>query len=162
MTDTVLGGDQIRDPVGLREFGETTVGRDACRTPMQWSAEAGAGFTASGVEPWLPFGEHTAVNVETQKDDPDSFLNFTRSLIQLRKESEDLKAGAYEEMDSPPGTWVYRRGENLIVALNMSDGIATVKEVEGTVRASTAAGRIDEYAPGRIDLQPLQGVVIVQ
>jgi hypothetical protein len=44
----------------------------------------------------------------------------------------------------------------------MSDGIATVKEVEGTVRASTAAGRIDEYAPGRIDLQPLQGVVIVQ
>ncbi|MGH2774188.1 MAG: alpha-amylase family glycosyl hydrolase [Actinomycetota bacterium] len=160
MTDTRLRRDQIRDPVGLRTFGEVTVGRDGCRTPMQWSAEPGAGFTAPGVEPWLPFGEHSAVNVEAQRDDPDSWLNFTRSLIQLRKESDDLRSGAYEELDSPIGTWVFRRGEGTVVALNMGDGIATIEEVEGTVRASTAGGRIDEHVPGRIDLQPRQGVVV--
>jgi glycosidase len=102
------------------------------------------------------------VNVAAQRDDPDSFLNFTRSLIQMRRESEDLRAGAYEEMDSPDGIWAYRRGDNVTVALNLSDEIGTVKDIEGMVRASTAGGRIDEYAPGRIDLQPFQGVVVVQ
>ncbi|CAN5726672.1 alpha-amylase family glycosyl hydrolase [soil metagenome] len=161
MTDTRLRRDQIRDPVGLRTFGEFTVGRDGCRTPMQWNDEPGAGFTAPGVKPWLPLGEHSAVNVEAQRDDPDSVLNFTRSLIQLRKESDDLRTGAYQEVDSPDGTWVYKRGDNVVVALNLSDGIAAVEGTEGTIRASTAAGRIDEHAPGRIDLQPRQGVVIV-
>jgi alpha-glucosidase len=160
MTDTHIGPDQIKDPVGMHTSSEG--GRDGCRTPMQWNADRGAGFTDSGVEPWLPFGDYAAVNVDAQRGDPDSFLNFTRSLIQLRKVSEDLRAGAYEEMDSPDGTWAFRRGDDVIVALNLSDEIGTVKDIEGTVRASTAAGRIDEYAPGQIDLQPFQGVIVVQ
>lgn len=161
MTDTRLRPDQIKDPVGLRTFGEVPNGRDGCRTPMQWNAQPGAGFTAPEVEPWLPFGEHSVANVEAQKDEPDSFLNFTRLLIQLRKESDDLRVGAYQEMDSPDGTWVYKRGHNLVVALNLSDEIAAVEGIEGTIRASTTGGRIDEHVPGRIDVQPRQGVVIV-
>jgi len=44
----------------------------------------------------------------------------------------------------------------------MSDDIVTVEGLEGTVRVSTAPGRIDEYAPGRLDLQPWSGVVVVE
>ena len=32
-------------------------GRDAMRTPMQWRDGPGGGFTAPGVQPWLPFGD---------------------------------------------------------------------------------------------------------
>ena len=72
-----------------------------------------------------------------------------------------LVDGTYEAIDSPAGTWVYKRGPATVVALNFGDDVAAIEEVEGLVRLTTAPGRIDEYAPGRIDLQPLQGVVIV-
>ena len=50
-----------------RRFRAATATR--CRTPMQWSAEPGAGFTEAGVEPWLPFGDTEAHNVAAQRDD---------------------------------------------------------------------------------------------
>ena len=45
-------------------------GRDGARSPMPWSAEPGAGFSAPGVEPWLPLGELAGVNVAEQRADP--------------------------------------------------------------------------------------------
>lgn len=160
MPATALESDQLKDPVGIRPWADE--GRDAARTPMQWSSERGAGFITGSAEPWLPFGDFEAVNVEAQRGDPDSFLEFTRSLIWLRRESSDLTDGAYVEGEGPAGVWVFKRGEKTVVALNMSDDIATVQGVEGTVRASTAPGRIDEHAPGRLDLQPWSGVVVAE
>ncbi|MGH2790540.1 MAG: alpha-amylase family glycosyl hydrolase [Actinomycetota bacterium] len=162
MPATRLERDQLRDPVGIRPWAAGGEGRDSGRTPMQWSPKPGAGFTKAKAEPWLPFGDIEAVNVEAQRDEPDSFLEFTRSLIRLRKESSDLTDGAYVEGEGQAGMWVFRRGEKTVVALNMSDDIVTVEGLEGTVRVSTAPGRIDEYAPGRLDLQPWSGVVVVE
>ena len=65
------------------------------RTPMPWSAAPGAGFTEPGVEPWLPFGDLAAANVEDQRRDPGSTLSFTRDLIQLRAAIPELRTGAY-------------------------------------------------------------------
>ena len=58
--------------------------------------------------------------------------------------------------------WVFRRGEKTVVALNMSDDIVAVEGIEGNVAASTAPARIDEHAPGRLDLQPWSGLVVVE
>lgn len=161
MPDVDIPRARLKDPVGIGRWPRDK-GRDACRTPMQWTSEPGGGFSSDpGVESWLPYGDYEAVNVADQRDERDSHLSFTRHLIAARKAMDDLARGGYEELDSPKGTWVYRRGENTVVALNFSDEILTVTDVEGVVRLTTAPGRIDEFAPGRIDLQPLQGVAIV-
>ncbi|MGH2698793.1 MAG: alpha-amylase family glycosyl hydrolase [Actinomycetota bacterium] len=161
MPDVQLERDQLRDPVGIQRWPQDE-GRDACRTPMQWSDEAGAGFTAGGVEPWLPFGDFEKTNVARQRSETDSHLGYIRHLIRARKNLPGLQAGGYEEIDSPLGTWVFRRGDDTVVALNFSDELMTIEGVRGPVRLTTAPGRIDEHAPGQIDLQPLQGVVMVE
>ena len=44
------------------------MGRDPCRTPMQWTAGANAGFSV--VEPWLPVADNfTEINVEAEATD---------------------------------------------------------------------------------------------
>ena len=69
------------------------------RTPMQWSAAPGAGFT-SGI-PWQPANlDYTTVNVAAQEDDPDSLLNQYRSLVHLRTQHGALRTGAYLPLSS--------------------------------------------------------------
>lgn len=160
MPSTPLESDQLKDPVGIRPWSDDE-GRDACRTPMQWSAERGAGFTTADAEPWLPFGDPEKVNVQAQRGDPESFLEFTRSLIRFRSESSDLTEGAYVEGEGPPGTWVFTRGEATVVALNMSDHRVRVPGAKGTVRVSTDPDRVGEQVRGGLDLQPWSGVAIV-
>lgn len=160
MPDVAIQRDRLRDPIGIKRW-PNDKGRDACRSPMQWSGEPGAGFSEPGVEPWLPYGDFESVNVETQRREVDTHLGFTRHLIRSRKEVPGLVLDSYEELESPQGSWVFRRGEQTVVALNFSDDVLTVEGVEGVVRLTTAPARIDEFAPGRIDLQPLQGVVVV-
>jgi alpha-glucosidase len=86
---------------------------------MQWRAGPGAGFTAAGVEPWLPIGVADVRNVESQRADPDSILSLTRELIALRS-STGLGTGAFRTLSRHPGVWSWRIG-NLIVTANMTD-----------------------------------------
>lgn len=96
--------------------------RDNARTPMQWSAEAGAGFTQG--KPWLGInGNYTRINRAAQAGDPGSVLNCYKKLIALRAGSETLKYGAFEPLYSRGGLIVYRRkreGESYTIALNFS------------------------------------------
>ena len=58
--------------------------RDNARTPVQWNSEKNAGFTQG--TPWLMVNpNYTSINVESQKQDPDSVLSFYKELIALRK-----------------------------------------------------------------------------
>ncbi len=71
--------------------------RDNARTPVQWSAEKNAGFTAAE-KPWFYINpNYTEINVQAQQDDPDSILNFYRKLLTFRKENEIVIYGDYEE-----------------------------------------------------------------
>jgi alpha-glucosidase len=158
MTEVELRPEDLRDPVGLRRWPEDA-GRDPMRTPMQWSPSEGAGFTEPKAVPWLPLGDHRARNVEDQHGDPGSVLSFARELIALRRRLADLRTGAYRQLDSPPGTWAWRRGDSVAVALNLSAGEATVQGVDGTVAASTS-GRAGERLSAGLHLAPWEGVVV--
>ncbi len=72
--------------------------RDNARTPMQWSAEHGAGFTDG--RPWLKVNpNYTSINAAAQKDDPDSVLNFYKKLIALRKNPEYKETIVYGTLE---------------------------------------------------------------
>lgn len=69
------------------------------RTPMQWSAEAGGGFTTG--TPWRDFQRDIeTANVAVQEDDPDSLLNWYRSLIHLRNDHRALSVGQLDQFES--------------------------------------------------------------
>ena len=72
--------------------------RDNARTPMQWTGEENAGFTAG--TPWLRVNSnYTAINVEKETIDPNSVLNFYTKLIALRKDPEYKETVVYGALE---------------------------------------------------------------
>jgi maltose alpha-D-glucosyltransferase / alpha-amylase len=71
--------------------------RDAVRTPMQWSNEVHGGFSTCKrtVHPVLRGGLYGCeqVNVEAQRRDPSSLLNWLVRMIRLRKECPEVGWG---------------------------------------------------------------------
>jgi glycosidase len=62
------------------------------RTPMQWDASTGAGFTSG--KPWQAVNaDYTTVNVASQMGASDSLLEHYRALIQLRDAHSALHIG---------------------------------------------------------------------
>ncbi|MBQ9065693.1 MAG: alpha-glucosidase [Blautia sp.] len=62
-------------------------GRDNARTPFQWNSDRNAGFTEG--EPWLRVNpNYTSINLEAQRNDPDSVYSCYRKMIALRKDPE--------------------------------------------------------------------------
>jgi len=122
-TPVLRYGDEIGmgEDLSLKE-------RDSVRTPMQWSSEEQAGFSTSGklVHPVIsegPFG-YKEVNVEKQRRDPGSWLNWMVRMIRLRKESPEIGWGAWELLETQaPGVLAVRydwRGNSLVVIHNFS------------------------------------------
>lgn len=97
--------------------------RDNARTPMQWSAEAGAGFTSG--QPWMPINpNHTAIYAEDQLVRTDSVLSFYRQLIQLRKDYPIIVYGKFVPYaQEDPFVFAYQRqlkGQTLLVCCNFT------------------------------------------
>lgn len=111
----------LRDPDGITFWPEHK-GRDGCRTPMPWRADAAfAGF--SSVEPWLPVEPaHRPLAVDAQEADPDSVLHFTRRLLRWRKGRPVLADGSIRFFDAPEPVLAFERagrGERLICIFNL-------------------------------------------
>jgi alpha-glucosidase len=84
--------EHLQDPEAIANWPQT-LGRDGARTPMPWRDAADGGF-GSG-KPWLPFDPaHRRYNVDEQRGDPKSILNWVRKLIELRKASSALREGS--------------------------------------------------------------------
>lgn len=67
--------------------------RDHPRSPMQWTAGAGAGFSTA--KPWMRLPEDFEVcNVEAQVNDPSSLFSFWKSVLAFRRKHEDILVGA--------------------------------------------------------------------
>jgi alpha-glucosidase len=128
---------------------------------MQWAADRGAGFTSARPEQaWLPLGDCRACNVSDQRNDPESMLALCRDLIALRRSRPALVRGGYASLAAPPGIWAYRRGENIVVAVNLSDRYRAVDGVRGEVLVSTDRERDGEQVAGQADLRAWEGLVI--
>ena len=109
--------------------------RDNSRTPMQWDGSDFAGFTQA--EPWLSIPDnHRYINVESEKEQGDSILQFYRKLIQLRKEHTAISQGTIEfvETDSDEIMAYFRESkeEKLLVVCHMKDGCLPWEGLEET------------------------------
>lgn len=130
--------DRRQDPLFLRTKG-AEAGRDGCRTPMPWEAEAeGFGFTSG--DPWLPFAEGSAaLAADLQRRDPASTLSAYRRLLSSRKAF--LQEGAGDEvtlLDLGRDLLGLRRGP-LVAVLSTADEPVQVA-LEGALVDATAAG----------------------
>ena len=112
-------------------------GRLAVRSPMQWSAGPGGGFstvedpaglcrpltTAKGFTP-------DEVNVASQDRDPDSLLNWFEALIRRRKECPELGWGTFRPLDTgAAGVFAHRadwEGGTIVAVHHLGDKAATV------------------------------------
>jgi alpha-glucosidase len=136
-------------------------GRDGERTPMQWNDEVNAGF--STVAPWLPVdARYKTYNVATEKNDPNSILNYYRQLIQMRHTNQALLEGKYVSLnESDPEVLSYMRSyrdERVLVVLNMTGTVQHVKldlASKGS-KATSAKTLLSSFvAPPRIDLDSI-------
>ena len=158
MTDVAVPEEELLDLVG--RGGTAQPSRDGARTPMQWNAEPGAGFTSADVRPWLPIGDAASRNVAEQRADPGSILHLTRDLIALRRRTPDLRTGAYAPVPAPAGAWAWRRGGETVVAVNLSADRTDVAVGPGTILIGTDRTRDDERFEGALSLAPWEGAVL--
>ncbi len=99
--------------------------RDNSRTPMQWTGEAGAGFTSAGAKPWLAINPNAkTINAAQEESDPNSILSYTRQTIALHHSTRAFTYGDYTDL-SPmhPSVYAYTRtlgDEHYLVVLNFS------------------------------------------
>jgi maltose alpha-D-glucosyltransferase/alpha-amylase len=74
--------------------------RDAVRTPMQWANERNGGFSTARrlIHPSIRQGVfgYPQVNVESQRRDPGSLLNWMMKIIRARKECPEIGWGDWE------------------------------------------------------------------
>ncbi|HEY7563367.1 MAG TPA: alpha-amylase family glycosyl hydrolase [Acidimicrobiia bacterium] len=160
MVDAEIPPDRQQDPYGRRVPGQ---GRDGCRTPMQWSSEAHAGFSApTTASTWLPvpstFRQH---NVQTQQGDPSSHLELYRRLLALRRQEPALHGGDIRVLRSPRQVLAYRRthptSQSFLVLANLAEVPARVRN-RGTVVLGT--DHTVEGTPFSGELAPWEAVVL--
>lgn len=158
MPDTAVPDDRLLDPVTIRLH--RMIDRDVARTPMPWSAAPGAGFTVAGVEPWLPFGDVAACNVADQRQDPGSTLHLTRDLIALRRDQPDLRTGDYETVVAEGTRWAWRRGQDIVVAMNLGEEQVDLDVGAGTILVCTDRTRDGNPVATPLTLAPWTAAVM--
>jgi alpha-glucosidase len=156
--------ERVRDPQALREP-DTAFNRDCVRSPMPWDASDHAGFSA--VEPWLPLNaDWAARNVAAQRDDRGSMLNFTRTLLQLRRAHPALSVGSWHPVASEGAVLAYERrhgDDRLLVALNLSDTPQTLALpgwANNLTPAITTPGHDLRVEGTTLPLAPNQGILL--
>lgn len=115
--------EDLRDPYGIR-FWPGFKGRDGCRTPMPWEAEApSAGFTTG--KPWLPIPKNHRENaVDRQSGRPGSVMEHYREVLAFRRQQSPLVSGTITLLDAEGDVLAFLReagNETLLCVFNFSD-----------------------------------------
>jgi len=142
-------------------------GRDNARTPMQWNDSENAGFTSG--TPWLKVNpNYTKINVENSKKKENSIFKYYQKMIKLRKMSDCLIYGNYENLDKE-NTKIYSYirkygNEEILILLNFTE--ETIKyncgerfiNVEWEKLISNYDGEIKKC--GEFELRPYESIVL--
>ncbi|MDU5108055.1 alpha,alpha-phosphotrehalase [Clostridium sp.] len=68
--------------------------RDNSRTPMQWNDMKKAGFTSGN--PWIKVSDNfNKINVEVERTNDNSILNYYKKLIEIRKNNKIVSEGKF-------------------------------------------------------------------
>ena len=101
--------------------------RDGVRTPMQWTPDRNAGFsTANPGRLYLPPNQdpiygYQSVNVEAQRDSSTSLLNWTRTMLAVRRRHDAFAVGTFRELGgSNPSVLAFLRetGDDVVLCVN--------------------------------------------
>jgi alpha-glucosidase len=165
MHQVAIAPDQVRDPFEKNVPG-IGVGRDGCRTPMQWDATPNAGFSTA--TPWLPLpDDFLHENVANLDADSLSILRLYKALIALRKKLPPLVSGAYAPIAAQGDLLLYRRqceGSVVTVALNLGAAPVSLASdtpgLHGEILLSTQLDRQGEKIQGVLDLRGNEGAII--
>jgi alpha-glucosidase len=160
MVDVVIPPDRVRDPWELNVPG-LGLGRDPVRTPMLWSPEPNAGFSAA--EPWLPLSpDWRVINAARQANDPGSVLSLYRRLLALRRRHPALNRGAYRTAAVTDQVLAYERKageERLLIVLNLASAPTRFDLPPGEVLLTCARRRAHQVG-GEIALEPDEGLIL--
>ncbi len=156
LTEADIAFEDLRDPYGIR-FWPGFKGRDGCRTPMVWNAEAeNAGFSTA--KPWLPIPPgHRARAVNVEEADSHSVLARYREVLAFRKRHPALQHGSIAFMDAPDNVLAFLRegdGERLFCAFNFGDAAVKWDLPAGTGAVELLSGE-GHVAHGTLTLAPL-------
>ena len=139
--------------------------RDNSRTPMQWNAEKHAGFTTG--DPWISEEDnYEQINVEVEKDDPDSVLAFYKKLIQIRKSMPVISEGNIHFLTGEPEAVLgYERSygeKKLLVLCNLKEEPVEMKLSEGWKEKKVLLGNYEDtqVSEEKVELRAYEVVVL--
>ena len=140
--------------------------RDNARTPMQWSAEPGLGFSDGPA--WLisPKPDYS-INVEDQEKDPDSILNYYRQLTALYRHplyGNTIRFGdmipAYRDRENIIA--FERRGDKRLLVISNFQNRQTSLELPAPIKTLVLNNTAGLFQEGDqvLELTPYQTVVL--
>ena len=159
---------QYGDEIGIGED-LTLPERECARTPMQWSSEKNGGFSTAHrpVRPVVsdPIYGYQRVNVEAQRRDPHSMVNWVERKIRMRRECPEISWGDWRVLDpGTSGVLVMRydwRGHALVIVHNFTASSRVARLEVGTAGAArltdllwTNDSDADENGRHQIQLEP--------
>lgn len=158
--------EDVKDPIGITGWPQEK-GRDGERTPMQWATSRNAGFSTAA-KTWLPVPPVAKTyNVEVQRKNPNSILNFYKRMIALRRREPALRDGAYVALNrSDENVLSYLRknpgaGDSILVVLNMSNQPRTLSFDLAAQGIAQAEARLLLAAPAsKTSAVPLKGMKV--
>ncbi len=138
LPEAELRFEDLQDPYGI-EFWPEFKGRDGCRTPMVWDAEAqNAGFS-SAPRTWLPIGgAHRDLAVSVQEADPSAVLHHYRKAVAFRHNHAALRTGSHDGLKSDGDVIYFTRetaAEKLFCVFNVSDSPSSFRMPDGDWRS---------------------------
>ena len=134
--------------------------RDNARTPMQWTAEPGAGFTTG--KSWVPLNpNYIDINAEAALEDQHSVFHHYRKLIELRKTYPVFRDGSFTLLlPEDPDIFAYTRDteqEHLLVVCNFTDKTLHLDAPEAFQGAEVL---LANYAQPAEMLRPYEAVML--
>ena len=126
--------------------------RNGVRTPMQWNAQPGAGFSTAPEEQYYSPLIHDniygteLVNVETQRNDPQSLYNRIRHMIAVRKGHRVFGLGNFQCVKSSPA-----EGKKAILAYMRTytdEKVLVVQNLSASIQKATLE------LPARLSVEP--------